>query len=59
MPHMVFVARKAIFKLACLKRLVIFRISGLYMRMLPIFCFVVLLSLGGFCFLTVSFFFRL
>ena len=49
-PRIVFVARKAIFKLACLKRLVIFCISRLCMRMLPIFCFVVLLWLRVFVF---------
>ena len=54
-------ARRAIFKLDCLKRLVLFVLVDCDMRMLPISWFVVLLWLEVFVFvfLAISFFFRL
>jgi len=46
----VFVARRAIFKLVCLKRLVIFHISGLWYEKVTHFMFYCAVVVGGVCF---------
>jgi len=55
----VFVARRNIFNLECLKRLVIFRGSGLWYENVTHFLACVVVGSFCFCFLTISFFFRL
>ena len=55
-----FVARRAIFKLECLKRLVIFHICGLWYVNVTHFlgCCIVVVRSFCFCLLAISFFFR-